>query len=268
MSGTRSGPSGSGSGRPSLDGPLARLLDARGAVALTGAGVSVESGIPDFRSEGGLWSEFPPQVYATIEGFLDDPDRSWRLFRALGRTLEGARPNPAHEALARLERAGLLRGVVTQNIDGLHQAAGSECVLEVHGSHRSLRCVACDETRRPDPGDFQPGPPPACPRCDGPLKPDVVLFGETIRCHREIDDWLASCDCLLVVGTSASVYPVADYPRYVLAGGGSVLEFNREPTPITGLPGVQTVLGLAGPRLREFADRAVGAGPRIDREPS
>jgi NAD-dependent deacetylase len=207
----------------------ARLVAAAScAVALTGAGISTESGIPDFRSPGGLWERFDPMEYATLACFLRDPVKAWHLYRALGETLRGSRPNAAHAALADLERAGRLAGVVTQNIDGLHQAAGSRRVLEIHGSWRNLECVSCG-TLTALPVE-RPGTEaiPRCPACARPLKPAVVLFGETVRHLVEIEDLLAACDVLLVVGTSAEVAPAARFPGAVTARAGRVVEFNLE----------------------------------------
>lgn len=209
------------------------LAEARGAAALTGAGISVESGIPDFRSPGGLWSRFDPVEYATLSCFLATPEKSWRLFRALGESMASARPNPAHRALAALEESGLILGVVTQNIDGLHQAAGSRNVLEIHGNGRQLHCVACERRRPMEPIWLAAGPVPRCPSCGGPLKPDIVLFDEPVREMDRIVRLLGRCDRLIVAGTSAQVAPAALLPDAVLARGGSLLEMNLEPTHLS-----------------------------------
>ncbi|MCZ6690027.1 MAG: hypothetical protein O7H41_10520 [Planctomycetota bacterium] len=147
------------------------------AVALTGAGISVPSGIPDFRSPGGIWEKFDPMEYATIDAFLRDPAKVWEFFVELDELLLGAEPNPAHEALARLEAIGLLDGVITQNVDNLHRQAGSKIVVEFHGSGRQLICPGCGGRRYPEP-DMQI--PPVC-SCGQAMKPDVVLFGEPPR---------------------------------------------------------------------------------------
>jgi len=209
----------------------------------------VESGIPDFRSEGGLWSIFAPDDYATLEVFLCNPAKAWQLYRALGQTLLGKQPNPAHAALARLETAGHLEAVVTQNVDGLHQAAGSQRVIEVHGDHQHLQCLGC--------GWLEPARPehlledielPRCPHCMFLLKPNVVLFGEDVRDLEKAAEVMNRCGALLVVGTSASVYPAAGLPALVKQQGGLIFEFNTEKTALTtgrtggllpGLPWVQ-----------------------------
>jgi NAD-dependent deacetylase len=216
-----------------LDAVARHLAGARHAVALTGAGISVESGIPDFRSPGGLWSVFDPMEYATYSCFVRSPEKSWDLFRAIGEKLLGAKPNPAHDALARLEEAGHLAGIVTQNIDGLHQAAGSRRVLEIHGNHDDLHCPRCGHVEPMLRSHLEPGPVPKCPSCDGALKPTVVLFEEPVRDLDSIHDILATCDLLLAIGTSAEVAPSSLFPAQVGARGGRVIEINLEPTMLT-----------------------------------
>jgi len=244
------------------------------AGALTGAGISVESGIPDFRSPGGLWSIFAPEEFATIDTFLESPEKAWRLYRALGRSIEGKAPNAAHLALARLEDAGRLHGIVTQNVDGLHAAAGSRRIFEVHGDHRRLQCLACGRLEPFHPDHLDEGPPPVCPACTRPLKPNVVLFGEAVRDLDAIHAFLDGCDALLVVGTSAQVYPVADLPLRVARRGGTIFEFNLEETPLSrgevfgvwglgGGAGAGTDFffpGPAGGTLRRFADAVLTEG--------
>jgi len=205
-----------------------KFRQARQAVALTGAGISVPSGIPDFRSPGGLWSVYNPNEYCTLDAFHATPEKTWQLFSSLGASLFDKKPNAAHRALAELETAGLLAAVVTQNIDRLHQAAGSRLVLEIHGDHFHLECLQCDYFGEAKRADFQ-GAMPRCPRCGQPLKPNVVLFGEMVRSLDEIQTVIASCDLLLVVGTSAKVYPAAALPAIVKQQGGLIYEFNLEP---------------------------------------
>jgi NAD-dependent deacetylase len=240
----------------------ALLRAAHYAVALTGAGVSVESGIPDFRSPGGLWSVFGPEEYATIGVFRADPAKAWRLYRALGEALAGREPNPAHRALAALERAGLLRLLVTQNIDGLHQAAGSRNVIEIHGDHRRLQCVRCGHREPARPERLVEGVP-VCPDCGAPLKPNVVLFGEPVRDLDAVEEAAGRCDLLLVVGTSAQVYPAAALPSLVQAGGGAVIEFNVEETALSAAlhPRDVFIRGPAGATLPRFAEAALGRQP-------
>lgn len=212
----------------SLAEAAATLRGATKAVALTGAGISVGSGIPDFRSPAGLWTLFSPEDYATLEVFYRNPAKAWELYRALGRVLLGKRPNPAHRALAELEELGRLSGIVTQNVDGLHQQAGSRRVFEIHGDHQHLHCLQCDHLQALEPCHYQGTEVPRCPHCGFPLKPNVVLFGESVRGIEAIDAFIADCDLLLVIGTSAQVYPAAALPSMVRDHGGRIFEFNRE----------------------------------------
>lgn len=198
-------------------------------VALTGAGISVGSGIPDFRSPGGLWSIYAPDEYATLSVFYSQPAKAWLLYRALGEVLLGKTANAAHRALAELEQRGLLAGVVTQNVDNLHQQAGNRVVLEIHGDHQHLQCLACDHLEPVVEQHYRSQDIPLCPACASALKPNVVLFGEPVRMFDEIEQLVADCDLLLVVGTSAQVYPAAGLPLAVKQQGGRVFEFNMEP---------------------------------------
>ncbi|MHC4944335.1 MAG: SIR2 family NAD-dependent protein deacylase [Planctomycetota bacterium] len=216
-----------------LDEAVDAFRAAKKPVALTGAGISVESGIPDFRSPGGLWTRMAPEEYATIEVFLNDPEKAWKLYRAIAESLEGAKPNPAHLALAELERAGMLSGIVTQNVDGLHHAAGSEKVIEMHGDHRHLHCLQCRCLFEVVPEHFNSDEVPCCMECDLPLKPNAVLFGEDVRGMEEIIALLSECDLLLVIGTSAQVYPAAGLPAAVKQNEGLIFEFNLESTALT-----------------------------------
>ncbi len=208
----------------------ARLLQTSAkAVALTGAGISVGSGIPDFRSPGGLWSVYAPDEYATLAVFRQQPAKAWQLYRALGEVLLGKTANAAHLALAELEQRGLLAGVVTQNVDNLHQQAGSRVVLEIHGDHQHLQCLSCSHLEPVVEEHYRRQDIPLCPSCSSALKPNVVLFGEPVRRYEEIENLVADCDLLLVIGTSAQVYPAAGLPLAVKLGGGRVFEFNTEP---------------------------------------
>ncbi len=204
------------------------------AAALTGAGISVNSGIADFRSPGGVWTIFAPEEYATLEVFLTAPQKAWTLYRELGKGLLGKKPNRAHEVLAEFEENGLLKGLITQNVDNLHQAAGSKKVLEIHGDHQHLQCLQCDLVIPVTTDHYTMQEVPACMRCNSPLKPNVVLFGETVRGMDRIEQLIDKCDLLLVIGTSASVYPAAGLPVLVKEHGGLVYEFNREPELSTG----------------------------------
>ncbi|MGW8195840.1 MAG: SIR2 family NAD-dependent protein deacylase [Desulforhopalus sp.] len=199
------------------------------AVALTGAGISVNSGIDDFRSPGGVWSRFSPDEYATLEVFIHHPAKAWVLYRELGKGLLGKKPNKAHNVLAKFENDGFLKGLVTQNVDNLHQVAGSKNVLEIHGDHQHLQCLQCGNIVPVTESHYDSAKVPACDLCTYPLKPNVVLFGEAVRNMESIELLLAHCDLLLVVGTSAQVYPAAGFPAAVKQRGGLIYEFNREP---------------------------------------
>ncbi|MBZ0270977.1 NAD-dependent deacylase [bacterium] len=235
------------------------LAGARKAVALTGAGISVDSGIPDFRSAGGLWEKFDPMEYATIHAFRRDPAKVWAMLFELGDVVRSARPNPAHEALAALEQAARLAGVITQNIDNLHQAAGSRVVIEYHGNGRRLVCLACLETF--DAVEFDKDAlakrPPRCSHCEAILKPDVVLFGEEIPRHAATESMrlAQACDVMLVIGTSAEVFPAAELPAIAKMHGAKVVELNRETTKLSRLADA-TILGSASDTLPELARRA------------
>jgi len=207
-------------------------------VVLTGAGISTESGIPDFRSPTGLWAEFDPMEYATIEAFRSDPEKVWRFYAPRISMLVEAEPNPAHHALAELERLGLVRAIVTQNIDLLHERAGSREVVEVHGSIRASTCPDCGAAHSLEwvlamLGE-RPGTAPRCASCAAVLKPDVVFFGELLP-EQEIErayELARSAGLLLVVGSSLEVFPVAGLPYETLEAGGEVVIVNLGPTPL------------------------------------
>lgn len=243
-----------------LDEAVVQFKKAQKAVALTGAGISVESGIDDFRSPGGIWSRFPPEEYGTITAFQRHPEKSWKLFRALGKGLVGKKPNAAHLVLANLEKMGLLHGVVTQNIDNLHQDSGSRTVMEIHGNHRQLQCLGCGDISEPPEALLQESSLPRCRICDHIVKPNVVLFGENVRSYEKINDLLHHCDLLMVIGTSAQVYPAASLPEQVKLSGGSIYEFNVEETSLTrgegsGMRSDYFFEGRASTLLRYFLER-------------
>jgi NAD-dependent deacetylase len=214
---------------------VALVRSCRPCVVLTGAGISTESGIPDFRSPSGIWARYDPMEYATISAFRRDPAKVWEFYALRFATLAGAEPNAGHLALARLERTGLVQAVVTQNIDGLHTRAGSVDVVEVHGSIRTASCLRCGE-RVPFAdavAALESAPAPPCPRCGETLKPDVVMFGELLP-EDAIDrafDLARRAGLLLVVGSSLEVHPVAGLPEATLGAGGAVAIVNRGPTP-------------------------------------
>jgi NAD-dependent deacetylase len=210
---------------------LAELVrGAQPCVVLTGAGVSTESGIPDFRSAGGIWATYDPMDVASIEGFHRDPESVWEFYGRRLALLQQVQPNAAHVVLAELETDGLVQAVITQNVDGLHARAGSRDVIEVHGSLAAAVCPACGE--RVPAGELRL-PLPRCGSCDAVLKPGVVMFGEVLpRAALERAVALAgAAGLLLVVGSSLQVWPVAGLPEETLRSGGRIAVVNREPTP-------------------------------------
>ena len=214
----------------------ALIRRARRGVVLTGAGMSTPSGIPDFRSpSGGLWAQHNPLEVASLTAFRHHPERFFAWVRPLLETMLRAEPNAAHRAVAALGQAGHLAGVVTQNIDGLHQKAGSEKVVEVHGSLETATCTQCYRTYRS--ADFLPaflenGEVPRCPHCGGVLKPDVVLFGEQLPWQAwEAAQTLArQSDVMLIAGSSLAVMPVARLPVEAADRGASIIVINQTPT--------------------------------------
>jgi NAD-dependent deacetylase len=203
-------------------------------VALTGAGISTASGIPDFRSPGGIWEDVDPMEVATLSVFKRDPERFWAFYRERLETADRYRPNPGHTFVAHLASLGKLSAVVTQNIDGLHQAAGVDAALvhEVHGSVRELECLACGERfPRARLDELTVATLPLCP-CGGVLKPAVVLFEEMLpesAVERSIEA-IGDCDLLLLIGSSLVVYPAAEWPGYRPPDAGLAV-INNEPTP-------------------------------------
>jgi NAD-dependent deacetylase len=217
---------------------LAELVRAADSVvALTGAGISVPSGIPDFRSPGtGLWEKVNPMEVAHIDAFRRDPDRFWSFYAQRFMGLRDKQPNDAHRALADLERRGMVRALVTQNIDRLHRAAGSTQVIEVHGSIDRCVCLECGGyfTLEQVVEQLERGAgTPECTACIAPLKPDVVLFGEMLpeAAMAEAYALASEADLMLCVGSSLEVYPVAGLPRVTLEAGGHVALVTQGPTP-------------------------------------
>jgi NAD-dependent deacetylase len=226
---------------------LAELLrGARSVVALTGAGVSVPSGIPDFRSQGtGLWERVDPMEVAHIDVFHTEPERFWHFYGERFAALEDKQPNEVHRALVTLEREGLLDAVITQNIDMLHRKAGTRELVEVHGSIDRCSCLACGarvtlaQARSRLAAD-EAGVP-RCERCAAPLKPDVVLFGEMLpaAAMERAQELCASADLLLCIGSSLEVHPVASLPPLTHRAGGAVAILTQGRTPLDGLAAVR-----------------------------
>jgi NAD-dependent deacetylase len=245
-----------------LDRAARALASARYAIALVGAGISVESGIPPFRGAGGLWTKRGEPPMDGYRRFIADPAAGWREMLArrggddeFSRALSDAAPNEAHFALARLEALGVLRHTITQNIDNLHFIAGSEAVTEIHGNRTKVRCIDCGGRWRFD--EIELGEiPPVCRHCGGVLKSDTVMFGEPIpqaalaECQAQVE----LADCMLIAGTSATVTPAAWFPQMVLERGGTLIEVNMEPTPLSDLAAA-SLRGPAGEVLPLLVER-------------
>ena len=232
------------------------LSNARRGLALTGAGVSAESGIPTFRGDGGLWTQYDPVKVASIDYFMSDPSAYWKVSKDRGRVALAARPNPGHHALAALEAGGHLVAVATQNTDGLHQDSGSRRVIELHGSGRTVQCLDCGnrEPRSEVQARLEVEMPPRCGVCSGIfLKPTVVLFGEPMP-HAAVQEAFAlarEADVMLVVGSSLVVYPAADIPVSAVRSGASLIVINAEPTPLDEYAAV-VIRGKSGVVLPEI----------------
>ena len=251
-------------------GRLARLVEqADSVVALTGAGISVPSGIPDFRSPGtGLWTKVNPMEVAHIDAFRRDPVAFWSFYGRRFNTLDDKQPNRAHAALVALERAGLLDAVITQNIDRLHARAGSQNLVEVHGSISHSVCLVCGlryelgDVRRRLEGDAE-----GVPRCDcgAPLKPGVVLFGEylPVEAMARAEGLAAGADLMLCIGSSLEVYPVAGLPETTLAAGGQIAILTQGPTPLDP----RAVVRMGGDVVAELEALLGALGLPIDPAP-
>jgi NAD-dependent deacetylase len=241
----------------------ARVLTASSrAVAFTGAGVSAGSGISTFREPGGIWDRLPIEEYGTAQAFARDPEKVWELIGQLGRDLQVAQPNPAHLSLADLEARGLIRAVITQNIDGLHQRAGSRDVVEYHGTAASGGCTACGRSFGWEKLSEWP-PAPRCPECDRILRPDVVLFGDPIPAGAaaRADRLFAEADAVLAVGTSLEVAPASWLVMAAARRGVRVIVVDPSPSEVA-LQVASVVIALAAEvALPEVLD-AIGDAER------
>jgi NAD-dependent protein deacetylase/lipoamidase len=241
------------------------IVEAQPCIVLTGAGVSTESGIPDFRSRTGIWAQYDPMEYATIDAFRRNPAKVWDFYAKRLDVLAEARPNAAHLALAELERLGLVEAVITQNVDRLHAAGGSRRVIEVHGSISSATCLACGHREELD-RLVELLPVPACVDCGAVLKPDVVMFGELLPsgAMEEAARLAHNAGLLLVVGSSLEVYPVAGLPEDTLQAGGRLAILNRGSTPYDRRADLK-IDASAAETLAAVADR-LRPGARDQRE--
>ena len=245
------------------------LVRARHALVLTGAGVSTASGLPDYRGAGGLWRTRRFEELASIEMWRREAQEFWQFYAERLSSLAAAKPNAGHHAIAELERLGLVRRVLTQNVDGLHRAAGSREPLELHGTLAEVECLSCGFRGSSEIAESQLSARvavPSCPVCAANLKPAVVLFGELLppaltRAHRD----LAVCDLLICCGSSLQVYPVAGFPAHVHGQGGTVAIVNVGPTGADQLAAVRLELetGHALPALVERVRRREATPPRV-----
>ena len=239
-----------------------QLRQSRYAIVLTGAGISVESGIPDFRSEEGLWSKYDPMEFGHILSFQSDPAKVWGMLLEMDQLLTEAEPNPAHYALAHLEEQGIVRVVVTQNVDSLHQRAGSRRVVEYHGHNRTLTCNECRQRFSRETVSLE-NLPPLC-GCGGPLRPDYVFFGEDIprQAYQEAQAAAHDCDLIMVVGTSATVAPASYLPLIAKKRGAFVLEINPSKTDLTFQLTDLHIAESAGKALPAIIDALNKTGPQ------
>lgn len=235
------------------------IRNAKTVVASTGAGISTESGIPDFRSEGGIWDTYPPEEYASIQAFQADPGKVWGMWRDLSAQLDGCKPNAGHEALARLEAAGRLKAIITQNVDNLHQEAGNQTVIEYHGNTRHVVCLSCRRRQRLNPEMLASGTPFCV--CGGVFKPDVVMFGEMIPRDAMLraEAYARSAEVVIIVGTSAQVYPAAELPHTAKQRGAFIIEANIEETDFTSSITDVFLQGKAGETLPKLVDAVLAA---------
>jgi NAD-dependent deacetylase len=260
----------------SVEARAADAISRGGVVAFTGAGISAESGIPTFRGPGGLWDRFEPIEFGTWEGLMElamrKPGLLAEFLAEFRRVLGTARPGPAHRSLARLEDAGLVDAVITQNVDGLHQDAGSRRVIELHGSFRQQVCLACGHRESVSRQDVLDGLDraiaglraafvaslasllPRCSRCDGPARSDFVAFGETVRDFPGAERMVRGCRTLLVVGTSGEVFPAADLPVQASTAGAVVVEVAGGPSEVRS---DVRLSGRAGDVLPALVDRVL-----------
>ncbi len=210
------------------------LVNSRHTTVFTGAGISVESGIPPFRGPDGLWSKYDP-IFLDIDYFYRNPEKSWKLIKEIFYDFMGkAQPNPAHYAVAELEKMGIVKAVITQNIDNLHQEAGSKIVYEFHGTTRFLTCMRCGKKWEYTP-ELLEKIPPVCPDCGGILKPDFVFFGEPIPepAHSASLREAEIADVFLVIGTTGEIYPAAMIPKIAKKNGAQIIEVNVSPSSYT-----------------------------------
>nr|1M2J_A Chain A, Silent Information Regulator 2 [Archaeoglobus fulgidus] len=231
---------------------LKTIAESKYLVALTGAGVSAESGIPTFRGKDGLWNRYRPEELANPQAFAKDPEKVWKWYAWRMEKVFNAQPNKANQAFAELERLGVLKCLITQNVDDLHERAGSRNVIHLHGSLRVVRCTSCNNSFEVESAPKIP-PLPKCDKCGSLLRPGVVWFGEMLppdvldRAMREVE----RADVIIVAGTSAVVQPAASLPLIVKQRGGAIIEINPDETPLTPIADY-SLRGKAGEVMDEL----------------
>jgi len=239
------------------------IIKAKKVVALTGAGMSVESAIAPFRGEGGIWEKYDPVEYAYIDVLRTNPGKSWILLSEMQKEILKAKPNPGHLSLAELERLGFLSSVITQNVDGLHHEAGNKNVVEFHGNHRQAYCMECGKRIKSEEVSLDTLPP----RCDcgGVIRPDVVFFGEAIpyEALTKSNQDARSCDVMLVIGTSAEVQPAASLPGIAKSSGATIIEINIQHTGFTGYTSDYFIKAKAGEVLPKIVDKVKNASSNL-----
>jgi len=236
------------------------IFRSRLTLALTGAGISVDSGIPDFRSAGGLWSKYDPAEYATIHAFRQHPEKIWNMLRDMDGLIAQARPNPAHIGMGEMEKLGFLHCIITQNVDNLHQAGGATNVIEYHGNSSTLSCLGCGTRYKAE--EKRGENIPRC-ECRQVLKPDVVFFGEAIPAQalNRSFQLASSAEAVMIVGTSALVSPANTIPSIAKSHGAKLIEMNMERTHLTDTVTDVFIEGRAGetiPALVEELKRMKG----------
>jgi NAD-dependent deacetylase len=233
------------------------IMNSKFTMALTGAGISVESGIPDFRSEEGLWSKFDPAEYASITAFRAKPEMVWEMLREMDKVVSQARPNKAHLGMGQLEEMGYLHCIVTQNVDNLHQMGGAKNVIEYHGNSSTLSCLWCGKRYKSE--EKRDEFPPRC-ECQKILKPDVIFFGEAIpeyALNRSFQ-LASSAQALMVVGTSAVVSPANTIPAIARQNGAKIIEVNTERTHLTDTLTDIFLQGQAGKVMSDLVEAVKG----------
>ena len=212
------------------------LANSKNSIVLTGAGISTESGIPDFRGEGGIWDKYKPEIYGDIESFLKDPSKFWKMAEDIAPTLFNAKANPGHFALAELEKMKIIKAIITQNVDELHQKAGAVIVYEVHGNINRFTCLGCRASYNKDQVlnklKRRKRSSPLCDYCGMTLKPSDDLYGEDLTKFEKYMsvDLAKKADVMLIAGSSLTVAPICDLPVYTLSGGGKLIIVNDQPT--------------------------------------